>query len=179
VDTKDKVFVIQSNIDALRKEINLRIESQNNLWRLIIAGLAAAVVLKSDIDVGRFLPVVPIVGMLITAYWLGESLFVFRTGRWIAAMEAQVNDLAGRDLLQYESTLWKHRKATLWGNKWFYLALAFVATGVYLFLLLRLLPIARALRVRGLLDILIFAAILSYLFAGANLYRIRRLFQHP
>ena len=175
METKDKIFIIQSNIEALRKEINLRIESQNNLWRLVIAGLAAVVILKSDFDIGRFLPVLPVVGMLILAYWLGETLFVFRTGRWIASMEAQINTLVGHDLLQYESTLWRQRKATLWGKDWFYLALAAGATAIYLFLLYRLLPIPIALGIKGLTDLLIVAAILSYIFAGANLFRIRSL----
>lgn len=171
METKDKVSVIQSNIDSLRKEINLRIESQNNLWRLVIAGLAAVVVLKADIEIGRFLPIVPIVGMLITAYWFSETLFVFRTGRWIASMEAQINTLIGSDLLLYESTMWRQRKATLWGNSWFYIVVAIVTTAAYSFLLLRLLPIAKQSGVH-LVELLAFAAVLSYVFAGVNLYRL-------
>jgi len=179
MESKDKIHIVQSNIEALRKEIHLRIESQNNLWRLVIAGLAAVVVLKSDIDVGRFLPILPIVGMLILAYWFGETLFVFRTGRWIASMEGQINTLVGKDILQYESTMWRQRKATLWGKDWFYLILAAGATATYLFLLSRLLPIASALGIKGLTDVLIVAAVLSYIFAGTNLFRIRMLLRKP
>jgi hypothetical protein len=179
METKDKVLVIQSNIEALRREINLRIESQNSIGRLVLAGLAAVVVLKADIQIGRFLPVVPIVGMLITAFWFTETLFVFRTGRWIASMEAQINTLAGSDILQYESTLWQQRKATLWGNNWFYLLLAIGATAAYVFLLYRLLPLARQIGVRGLIDLFILAAVLSYMFAGINLYRIWSLLRQP
>jgi len=172
METKDKVSVIQANIDSLRKEIDLRIVSQNTIWRLVIIGLAAVVVLKGDIEIGRFLPLVPILGMIITAFWFTETLFLFRTGRWIASMEAQINTLIGSEILQYESTLWQQRKATVWGTNWFYVVLAIGATAAYVFLLFRFLPGARQVGIRGFTELFALAAVLSYVFAAANFYRI-------
>jgi hypothetical protein len=179
IETKDKILVVQSNIEALRNEINLRIVSQSTLWRVAIAGLAAVTVLKTDIDIGRFLPLAPIVGMLITAHWFSETFFLFRTGRWIAFMESQINNLAGSQLLQYESTMWKQRKATLWGKNWFYLSVSVFATALYVLLLYRLWPVTPYSNAISLVDLFYAAAFLSYLFAAVNFYRIWSLLRQP
>jgi hypothetical protein len=110
---KEKIDVIQLYVQSLRKEMNSRIESDLKFGQMIIAGIAAIVVFKGRIQ--DFLPVAPILALLLVLIWQQSEFSLFRLGKRLAREEEKINELAGEPLMEYESALWAERKC--WFSK--------------------------------------------------------------
>jgi hypothetical protein len=93
-------------------------QSQSGLWRTAIAGIAAVLILDRDVNLVRFLPLVPTLGMTMLLQWLAQTFMVFRIGRALAIEEATINRLLEADVLRHELTLWTARRKNLgWREK--------------------------------------------------------------
>lgn len=102
---------VRTHMDSLRREIGSRLETQNTVWRTLVAGLAAVIILKEDIDIGRFLPLVPILGAVLATVWLNNQLMIVRGGYSLGLDEERIGRLLGDPtLLQHETVLWTWRK---------------------------------------------------------------------
>ena len=79
-DRKDMIEIVQKNMETIRSEIRARIESDLKLGQTIIAGFAAVLVLNSQINIKRFLPELPILGLLLLLIWQRSEFSLFRLG---------------------------------------------------------------------------------------------------
>ena len=71
---RQKVDVVRANMENLRQEATGWMQSQSTLWRTAIAGIAAVLVLDRDVDLIRFLPLVPTLAMALLLQWLAQTL---------------------------------------------------------------------------------------------------------
>ncbi|HEU0012338.1 MAG TPA: hypothetical protein VFQ45_01570 [Longimicrobium sp.] len=110
---KDRVDIIQKHMEALRTELLTTIESQHQIWRLTIIGLAAVLIFSPSVDPASLFPVVPVVAAAVLAYWLVSSHLIFRSGYFLAHAEQRLNDAVGTTLIDHEVPLWQGRVATL------------------------------------------------------------------
>ena len=164
MEAKDKIAVVQKQIEVVYKEIQGRMETGKRLWQVVIGGLAAVVVLKKDVDLALYFPVVPLIGMLLLAYWLREFEFLFRSGRMIATMESIINRLAGGpDLLFCETKLRKERQERL-GKGWYYVAGAMLIIALWGWFFWWLLHRYTAPQVPGFAWIIALASVLTLLY---------------
>ncbi len=134
IETNEKIAVVQSQIETLRKESQSRMDTGQKIWQLVIGGLAAVLVLKRDTDLARYFALAPVIGMLLLAHYLREYHFLFRDGRFIERLEAKINKLAGEVLISSETTLRQERKKRL-GSKWTYVRATVIITGLYFWFL--------------------------------------------
>lgn len=122
ITKQQKIDVVRANMENLRQEATGWMQAQSSLWRTAIAGIAAVLVLDRDVDPGRFLPLVPTLGMALLLQWLAQTFMVFRIGKALAVEEASINSWLGDPLaLSHELTLWRRRRRTLgceknWGR---------------------------------------------------------------
>jgi Photosystem II 4 kDa reaction centre component len=110
---KEMIDVIQENAESLRKEVSSRIESDLKFGQMLVAGVAAIAVLKPDVNIKDFLPIVPVLVLLLIFVWQQSEFSLFRLGKRLAKEEQKINTLAGRDLLEHETALWAER------SRWF------------------------------------------------------------
>jgi hypothetical protein len=135
---EERLRILESHLKSLREEISSRLETQNTLWRALVAGLAAVIILDKDVDVTRFLPLVPILGAVLLAVWLNNQFLIARGGLAMKRDEEEINEITGRRLLRHEMDLWNTRQEVvldhvpLW---WMVLLLGVVALflGIALF----------------------------------------------
>jgi hypothetical protein len=115
---KAELESLESQIGSLRSEIGTRLESVSNLSRSVLAGLAAILVLRSDIEPTRFLPLLPTLLGAAVVVWLSNHLMIFRGGRAMALIESKINRrLSGAGVLDHEMRLWA-RRAQLVAGPW-------------------------------------------------------------
>jgi hypothetical protein len=113
-----KLGVVRGNMENLRQEASGWMQSQSGLWRTALAGIAAVLILDRDVNLVRFLPLVPTLGMAMLLQWLAQTFMVFRIGKALAVEEATTNCLLEGDVLRHELTLWTMRRKNLgWGEK--------------------------------------------------------------
>jgi len=105
---KEQIDVIQCNVDAIRKELNSRIESDLKYGQTLLAGLAAVVVLKEKLT--NYLPVAPLLMLALVIIWEQSEFAMFRLGKELMYEECKINKIAGTVLLDYESNYWEARK---------------------------------------------------------------------
>lgn len=105
---KEMIDVIQENAESLRKEVSSRIDSDLKFGQMLVAGVAAVVVFKGEIR--DFLPLVPVLALLLLFIWQQSEFSLFRLGKRLAKEEQKINELAGRDLLEHETALWAERE---------------------------------------------------------------------
>jgi hypothetical protein len=124
-----RVLALQAHMDSLRREIGSRLESQNTVWRALVGGLAAVIILKEDVDVDRFLPLVPLLGTVLITVWLNNQLMIVRGGYSLGLDESKIGQLFGDEvMLEHEATLWRMRKELArWAPVWWLLFLLAVA----------------------------------------------------
>jgi hypothetical protein len=146
MNEKDKIDVVQRNVESLRKEMNSRIESDLKFGQVLVAGFAAIIVFKGNIR--NYLPVAPVLTLLLVLIWQQSEFSLFRLGRHLMLEEERINKLAGVALLDYESALWKERRQ--WFAKLKRLRLAFYCFAATLaFFLINQLMKSSSLRDRG------------------------------
>jgi hypothetical protein len=118
VTKQQKIEVVRTNMENLRQEATGWMQSQSSLWRTAIAGIAAVLVLDRDVDLVRFLPLIPTLGMALLLQWLAQTFMVFRIGRALAVEETRINSWLGDPVaLSHERTLWGERQRLLRGEK--------------------------------------------------------------
>jgi hypothetical protein len=123
---------VRAHMESLRREIGGRLETQNTVWRTLVAGLAAVLILKEDIDIGRFLPLVPILGAVLATVWLNNQLMIVRGGYSLGLDEERIGRLVGDPaFLQHETVLWTWRKG-LAQRRWAWWTLWAVGAAVQL-----------------------------------------------
>jgi hypothetical protein len=105
---KEQIDVIQCNVDAIRNELNSRIESDLKYGQTLLAGLAAVVVLKDKLT--NYLPVAPLLMLALVIIWEQSEFAMFRLGKELMYEEGKINKIAGTVLLDYESNYWEARK---------------------------------------------------------------------
>lgn len=136
---QQKIDVVRANMENLRQEATGWMQAQSSLWRTAIAGIAAVLVLDRDVDPGRFLPLVPTLGMALLLQWLAQTFMVFRIGKALAVEEDSINSWLGDPrALSHELTLWRKRRRTLgcdeknWGKPSRYAAAGMVLVAGHL-----------------------------------------------
>jgi uncharacterized membrane protein len=103
--------VLTKQMDALRTEVQKRIETDYAIWKLTFGGLAAIVVLKSDIRLVDYLPLVPLLGIALLHVVVTEMFYIFRVNCSLARCEYQINGLLKLDkFLSHEIDFWNSRK---------------------------------------------------------------------
>lgn len=108
--TRTKTEVLKAQMDALRKEVQGRIETDYAIWKLTFAGIAAVIVLKDQIKLQDYLPLAPILAMALVHVAITEMFYIFQNGYALARCERQINELLGDDkLLGHELRLAKAR----------------------------------------------------------------------
>jgi hypothetical protein len=175
VEVKDKLSLVHNEIQAFRKESQSRMENGHKLWQLVIGGLAAVIVLKNDVDLLRFFPLVPVIGMLLLAHYLREYHFYFRDNRYIARLERKINELTGELLLISSITLREERKLRL-GARWLYIKITIIISLIYawfIFWLFRTNQPAAAL-IPGFRILLILISVFTYEYSLRHLWHIYR-----
>jgi hypothetical protein len=108
MNDSDKIEILKEQIASLRSEVVRYSDSQRTIARYAVVGTAAVVALRKELavaDLEALLPIFPIVAMGMFAIMVLENVFIFRTGRWLAAAERQLNAIAGEDFLQYEQSI--------------------------------------------------------------------------
>jgi hypothetical protein len=131
----DQLAIVRAHVESLQAEIRANSESQRTLFRLCLAGIAAVVALRKDIsldDLQVFLPPAPILAMGVLAFWLAETTFVVRQGRWLAIAEKNINRLAGEPLVQYEQALWQRRTQRFSWPPWKFWTVGLMFSGAYI-----------------------------------------------
>jgi len=138
---KQKIDIIHGNVESLRKEANSRIESDLKSGQTVVAGVAAIIVFRGSIY--DFLPVAPILALLLVLVWEQSEISLFRLGRDLMREEAKINILAAAVLLDYESAFWTERQewfAKLW---WLRLSWFCLVGALSLFLISRWMPLSK------------------------------------
>lgn len=107
---ESRVQSIEKQIDRLRKEVDDRIGSNHTLWRAGLAGMGALILLQKDLDFGRALAVVPLLGMVLAAYWLNQMVTFYRIADSLAFCEQQINKIFAAQVLDHELTLFAVRR---------------------------------------------------------------------
>lgn len=175
IEVKDKLSVVQNEIQAFRKESQGRMENGQKVWQLVVGGIAAVVVLKNDVDLLRFFPLVPVIGMLLLAHYLREYHLLFRDNRYIARLEHKVNELTEESLLMSSITLREERKLRL-GSKWLYIKATVIISLInawFIFWLFTTNPPAVAL-IPGFRIILTLISVFTYEYSLRHLWHIYR-----
>ncbi len=129
-----KVDVLQAEIAALRDEAQSRVETNYAIWKMGLIGVGAVVVLKSDVRLEDYLPLVPL--LAITGVFLAakQNFVIWRTGRSIALNESRINFHLAAVVLDHEIGLWQRRREAF--HKWrIILAILAVCTPTHLFLI--------------------------------------------
>lgn len=126
-----EVDVLNKQMDALRTEVQKRVETDYAIWKLTFGGLAAIVVLKSDIRLEDYLPLVPLLGIALLHVLVTEMFYIFRINCSLARCEYQINRLLNVDnFLSHEIDFWKSRRR--WFRQWKWLL---VVAGITAFVL--------------------------------------------
>jgi hypothetical protein len=176
VRSNDKIEIIREHASSLRNEAARNAESQRTIFKLVIAGIAGIAVLRKDVelaDLQAFLPLAPILVMIVIAVWLGETAFSFRCGRWLAIAEERINELAGAKLLDYETELLRWRIRVFKQHIAIYGLLSAVTSVGYYALLLDLLKDSALTNQKGFSELLLVLAVLANAVAIVHLFRIR------
>ncbi|HEV2856009.1 MAG TPA: hypothetical protein VHC97_24695 [Thermoanaerobaculia bacterium] len=179
INEKDKIEIVQKQIDHLRKEVEDRVSSNNTLWRAVMAAVAGLLLLKQDLNMRLLLYVAFPLFLIMVSHWLNQMYTIYRAGAAMADVENKINLIAGQSLLEYETNLAAARGKRV--GSW---RLAFVPVGVLastaywlLFLLLvRKEPVAVLSSLR---EIAYGATGLANLLVLAHLVRFTRLVSLP
>jgi hypothetical protein len=135
---KEMIDVIQGNAESLRNEVSSRIQSDLKFGQMLVAGVGAVIVFKGQIR--DFLPLVPVLALLLLFIWQQSEFSLFRLGKRLAKEEQKINELAGKTPLDHETALWAERarwfpKLSVWR-----MTLNCVAVAYSLFLIHRFMP---------------------------------------
>jgi hypothetical protein len=107
---KTKIEVLKAQMDALRKEVQGRIETDYTIWKLTFAGIAGVIVLKDNICLEDYLPLAPILAMALVHVAITEMFYIFQNGYALARCEQQINGLLNDGkLLGHELSLSRAR----------------------------------------------------------------------
>ena len=169
----EKLTILREQITALRSEVVRYSDSQRTIARYAVVGVAAIAALRKDLSISdfeAFLPIVPILAMGLIAILVLENVFIFRSGRWLAAAEQQLNAIAGEEFLRYEQSI------HTWRRKWLAhglvaAAILVVATVGYFGSIIYLFTFSDLALHPGIALVIWIFAIIAYLFAA--LYFIR------
>lgn len=168
---KDKIVVVEKQIDRLRKEVDDRLSSNHTLWRAGLAAIGAFILFKETVDLPRFILLLVILCMSLAAHWLNQTLTLYRSGDAIAACEQRVNQMAGEVLIEHEIILTRVRRNMLSKRRPLMLMAALVATCVYWFSIWHVQPYASATQALLLWQVGVIAAALANIVAAVNLGR--------
>lgn len=168
---KDKIAVLQKHIDQLRKEVDSRISANNTIWRAVLAGLGALILLKQYLDIERFLFLLPALGMVLMAFWLNQHYTIFRAGAAMAEAETRINMIAEEVLLRYETDLLRTRNARIGAHRTAIMLAGVAVSLIYWFLEFQLLGISSVTEITWLRRIGFTGALIANLIAAANLWR--------
>ena len=163
--------MVEKQIDRLRKEVDDRISSNNTLWRAGLAGIGALILLKENLELGRFVLLLPILAMAFASHWLNQLLTLYRSGDSMAACECKINKLAGDVLLEHETILTRNRRTMLGMRRTAILVVAVLATGAYWLAVWHVRPFASTSPALLLWQTSVAAAALVNVVAAANLWR--------
>src|SRR3712207_4581340 len=94
MEPKDKIAVIQTNIENLRQQLLDTIKLDSLLWQIFVGGVSATLILKDDTSLVRNHPVFPLLGLVIIILWLHRNASVFRLSHFIAAEESKISEIA-------------------------------------------------------------------------------------
>lgn len=175
MEDKDKVAVIQEQINGLRAEAQRNADSQRKLFQWVIVGVAGVVALREGEParvLQTFLPLVPILAMIIIAFWLAETSFSFRCGRWISLSEKRINSIASTVLVDYEQALLRWRRRVFSYPWYLYLLVFVVFSAGYYFLVFRLMQNSRLRLFEGFYEVIYTLAVISNLAALVQLRRV-------
>lgn len=175
MDENQKVEILREQIAALRSEVVRYSDSQRTIARYSIIGVAAIAVLRKDLSIGdfeTFLPIVPIIGMGMIAVMVLENVFIFRSGRWLAAAEKQLNEIAGEPFLVYEQSIRNWRTKWLSYGRVPTISFLVAATIAYFWCFFYLLTFSDLSLHPGIVLVLIIFAVIAYLFAGIYFVRM-------
>jgi hypothetical protein len=125
INEKDKIEIVQKQIDHLRKEVEDRVSSNNTLWRAVMAAVAGLLLLKQDLNMRLLLYVAFPLFLIMVSHWLNQMYTIYRAGAAMADVENKINLIAGQSLLEYETNLAAARGKRV--GSW---RLAFVPVGV-------------------------------------------------
>lgn len=176
MEDSEKVAIIQEHAKTLRAEVQRNAESQRKLFQWVILGIAGAVALRKDVavsDLQAFLPFMPILAMIIIAFWLAETSFSFRCGRWLSLAEERINELASGELVGYEQELLRWRRR-VFNHNWIYYVLGYLGLSIAYYTLVAYLMSVSELRRHAGFTVLVYTlAVISNLSALVQLFRVR------
>jgi hypothetical protein len=171
---KDRISVVEKQIDRLRKEGDDRMNSNHTLWRAGLAGIGAFILFKESIDFSRIVVALPILGMGLAAHWLNQLLTLYRAGDAMAVCEARINRLADDKLLDHELVLAHMRRLLILRWKPAIVMGAVIASVVYWGVVAQVQPPDHDVPGSLLRQLGLLAALLVHVVAAINLRRFLR-----
>jgi hypothetical protein len=135
VDSSKKIVdILQDQIAALRDEVKGGIETNFAIWKMGLIGVGAVVVLKSDVKLEDYPPLVPLLAITVIFLGVKQNFVTWRIGRSIALNESRINFLLVTVVLDHEICLWRRRREAF--NKWrIFFAIFVVGTPMHLYLI--------------------------------------------
>lgn len=110
-DRELKLKALQDHSTGLRREVEGHLAAESLLWRALLAGLAAILILDPKVELGRYVFTVPLLVGTVAVVWLHGQLMIIRSGYWLAQDEAKVDEICGEaELVRHERSLWQQRR---------------------------------------------------------------------
>lgn len=172
---KEKVDILQRQIDQLRKEVDDRVSSNNILWRAVMAAVAGLLLLKQDLNMGLLLYVAFPLCLIMVSHWLNQMYTIYRAGAAMADTEVRINVVVGQPLLDYETRLAAARGKYVAAWRLAIIPLGALVSIVYWILFLWLVGMAPSAAPSSLQEVAYGATGVANLLVLINLIRFRRL----
>jgi hypothetical protein len=109
---KDKVQILFHEYDTLRTEAIHRI---NNGYQLIAGSVALLIWLASKWETSSFCVLLIFSLFAVVFFWWRIVRDLTRLNRWLRELEKEINDLAGEQLLKWETLGSPVATSCLWG----------------------------------------------------------------
>src|SRR5437016_14526 len=129
-----KLEALKTEMEALRSEVRNRIETNSSVWKLVFTGLAAIVVLKADVRLEDYLPLVPLLVVGLSHLAITQIFYIFRISQSLARSEERINKLLEDQVLQHESGLWANRISWFRRSRYFFALLIAILPGSLLWI---------------------------------------------
>ena len=175
---KERIEIVQKQIEHLRKEVDERIGVNNTLWRTVLAGIGGLILLKEDLNLGRFLFLVPPLAMVLISHWLNQMFTIYRAGAAMAEAEQRINSIAGETLLSHELNLLENRKIKVGSRRVAILLVGIAVTLIYWWLERKLFGSQSVMEIALLWELGVLVAIVANMAAIINLWRFVNYFSY-
>ncbi|MCK4828344.1 hypothetical protein KA005_72110, partial [bacterium] len=104
MNQKEKIDILFREYEALRAEINTRIQSRFNVLAVTIALLAITANKESSLSPLLLL----LVAVFVFVVWWRVRVWIIRCGNRVAEIENEINTFAGCDILKWENFIRKN-----------------------------------------------------------------------